>query len=102
MRETTTANFEKDVLQHPGLCIVDFWAVWCAPCRTMAPVLERAATQTSIDVFKVDIDPEIDLATQYGVRSIPTLLFFKGGKVVDTIIGSVPQSRIETAIAKWK
>src|SRR5437868_12966211 len=91
------ANFEDEVEKHDGLAIVDFWATWCGPCRMIAPILEQLSTEYEgrVKVTKLDVDANIKTGSRFNVRSIPTLLFFKGGKVVDQIIGAVPRTHIE-------
>ena len=97
----TDADFETEVEKHDGLTIVDFWATWCGPCRMIAPILDQLATeyQDKVKVTKLDVDANIKTATRFNVRSIPMLLFFKDGKVVDQIVGAVPRQTIE---AKFK
>jgi thioredoxin 1 len=94
------ANFEDEVEKHDGLAIVDFWATWCGPCRTIAPILEQLSSEYEgkVKVTKLDVDANIKTGSRFNVRSIPTLLFFKGGKVVDQIIGAVPKGHIETKL----
>src|SRR5438552_18244836 len=92
---TTSANttavtddtFESEIEKHQGLVVVDFWATWCGPCRMIAPVLEQLAEEYSgkLKVAKLDVDTNIRTSTRFNVRSIPTLLFFKNGNVVDQI-----------------
>ena len=82
--------------------IVDFWATWCAPCRAIAPVLEELAGQYKgkVKVAKMNVDDHQETPQSYGIRSLPTLLVFKGGKVVEQIVGAVPRAKLEEAIKK--
>jgi thioredoxin 1 len=104
MAENTTAvndeNFELEIEKHSGLAVVDFWATWCGPCRMIAPILDQLATEYEgkVKVAKLDVDTNIKTATRFNVRSIPLLLFFKDGKVVDQIVGAVPKVSIETKL----
>jgi thioredoxin 1 len=104
MAETTHAvtdeTFESEIEKHVGLAVVDFWATWCGPCRMIAPILEQLATEYAgkVKVAKLDVDTNIRTATRFNVRSIPLLLFFKDGKVVDQIVGAVPKMHIETKL----
>jgi thioredoxin 1 len=93
----TDANFEDEVEKAEGLTIVDFWATWCGPCRIVAPILDQLATDYDgkVKITKLDVDANIKTGSRFNVRSIPTMLFFKGGKVVDQIIGAVPRTHIE-------
>ena len=85
----TSENFEKEVLQAEQPVLVDFWASWCMPCKMMTPIVEEIAKEKEgkIKVYKINIDEEPDLATKYGVMSIPTFLVFKDGKVVNSSVG---------------
>ena len=96
----TDANFEDEVEKAEGLTIVDFWATWCGPCRMVAPILDQLATdyQGKVKITKLDVDANIKTGSRFNVRSIPTLLFFKDGKVVDQIIGAVPRTQIEAKL----
>lgn len=93
----TDANFDQELGQGEETVAVDFWAEWCAPCRTIAPLLEELSAEYSgrVRVAKVNVDEQPGLAARYGIRSIPTLLFFKEGKVVDQVIGAVPRAHLK-------
>jgi thioredoxin 1 len=96
----TDDNFELEIEKHSGLVVVDFWATWCGPCRVIAPILEQLATEYEgkVKVAKLDVDTNIRTATRFNVRSIPMLIFFKDGKVVDQIVGAVPKVHIENKL----
>ncbi len=96
------ASFKAEVIDSGVPVLVDFWATWCAPCRAIAPALEELATQYKgkVKIAKVDVDESQQVAQQYGIRSIPTLLLFKGGKVVDQLVGAMPKAKLEDAIKK--
>jgi thioredoxin 1 len=102
MVEVTDANFQSEILNSSMPALVDFWAVWCAPCRAIAPHVEALAKEYEgkVRVGKLDIDSNPNVPSQYDVRSIPTLLVFKEGKVVGQIVGSVPRAKIEDLIKK--
>ena len=88
-------SFEKIIAQNGKTVLVDFWATWCGPCRMIAPVLEEVAKERpDVTVCKVDVDEERELALEYGASSIPTLLVFRDGKVVNQSIGAMPKERI--------
>lgn len=93
--EITKENFETEVLKSEKPVLVDFWAAWCGPCRMIAPIIEELASEvTFAKVAKVDVVKEEKLAEEYGIMSIPTLLIFKGGKVVKTLNGLRPKDEL--------
>lgn len=96
----TDASFSADVLQSDKPTLVDFWATWCAPCRAIAPHVEKLADKFSgkLNVGKMDIDSNPKIATSYDVRSIPTLLIFHKGQVVKQIIGAVSKTKLEEQV----
>ena len=99
--QTITANeFEKDVLQAEGLVLVDFGAAWCGPCRRLEPELNAVAADMAgqVTIYKVDVDASPDIASQYGVQSIPQMNVFKGGQMVDRMMGLQPKAAIETRL----
>ncbi|MGH7263154.1 MAG: thioredoxin, partial [Candidatus Rokuibacteriota bacterium] len=87
----------QELARHPGIVLVDFWAEWCAPCRMVAPVLEELVTESggTLTLAKVNVDDSPGVAARYGIRSIPTILFVKDGKVLDQVIGAVPKSQLK-------
>jgi len=93
----TEATFDAELARHPELVLVDFWAEWCAPCRMVAPVLEELVSESrgTLTLAKVNVDDNPGLAARYGIRSIPTILFVKGGKVLDQVIGLVPKNQLK-------
>ena len=95
-------NFDDEINQAKGPVLVDFWAGWCAPCKIVAPSLEQVAEEMSgrATVAKVNVDDHGDLANRFGIRSIPTLIVFKDGKVVDQMIGAAPLGQIRQLIEK--
>jgi thioredoxin 1 len=102
VKELTDTNFETEVLKSDVPTLVDFWAVWCGPCKQIAPTVDALADAYTgrLNVAKMDVDRHQIVPQQYGIRSIPTLLIFKGGKVVGQVVGAATRSKLEAEIQK--
>ena len=98
--EVTDADFDEFVKNNPKV-VVDCWAAWCAPCRMLAPTIDEIASEKpDVKFAKLDVDKNRTVPTKYGIMSIPTLLYFKDGKLVDKTLGALPKAAIETKLAK--
>jgi thioredoxin 1 len=100
--EVTDQNFEQEILKSDTPVLVDFWAIWCGPCKQIAPTVAALAEEYKgrLKVAKMDIDKHQMVPQRFGIRSIPTLLVFKGGKVVGQVVGAVPRSKLEAEVTK--
>ncbi len=103
VKHVSETSFESEVLKSDRPVLVDFWASWCGPCRAIAPVIDQLASkyQGRLSVAKVNVDENSSVAAQFGVRSIPSLLLFKGGQVVGTVVGARPLEEIERFVGRW-
>ncbi|MEE6206709.1 MAG: thioredoxin [Alphaproteobacteria bacterium] len=99
----TDSQFESSVLNSKGLVLVDFWAEWCGPCRQLGPILETIDSDMSdVTIYKMNVDDSPEVAGQYGLRSIPTMLLFKDGKQVDTKVGLQSESTLKSWLESFK
>jgi len=99
----TDETFKQEVLESEVPVLVDFWAPWCGPCRMVAPIVDEIASQYEgkVKVVKVNTDENPSVASQYGIRSIPTLMIFKGGQRVDMVVGAVPKTTLANTLEKY-
>ncbi|HEX3078565.1 MAG TPA: thioredoxin [Lachnospiraceae bacterium] len=100
VHELSNENFNKEVLEEKGVILIDLYATWCGPCKALSPIIEKVADEYEgkVKVAKIDIDKHMEIAEKYGVRSIPTLLFFKDGEVVENLLGLQDKVKIEQVL----
>jgi thioredoxin 1 len=103
VEHVTDTTFQQEVLNSELPVLVDFWAPWCGPCRMVAPAVEELASQYEgkLKVVKLNTDENPAMASEYGIRSIPALLVFKGGQKVDTVVGAVPKTTLASTVEKY-
>ena len=100
VKSVTTDSFDEEVVKLEGLVMVDFWATWCGPCKIVAPVVEELAKEYEgkVTFAKLNTDENPDIASRYSIRGIPTLMFFKDGKVMDQVVGAVPKGQLKSKL----
>lgn len=101
--EFTDSNFQESAIDSGNLAVVDFWAVWCGPCRVIGPIIEELSTEyqdKGVTIGKVNVDENPGISAKFGIRNIPTVLFIKNGEVVDKQVGAVPKSVLEQTIQR--
>jgi thioredoxin 1 len=102
VKEVNDTSFDNEVIKSDKLTLVDFWAPWCMPCKAIAPVIEELAVayDGKVKFTKLNVDDNPTTASSYGIRGIPTIIFYKNGQVVDQVVGAVPKAEIEKTIGK--
>lgn len=101
-KDVTDASFKADVLDSDKLVLVDFWAAWCGPCRAVSPILDQIASEhDNIELVKVNVDDNMEIAARYQITSIPAMKLFKKGEVVKSVIGAKPKPALEADFAEW-
>ena len=102
-RAVTDATFDQEVINNEKTVLVDFWAEWCGPCRAVSPILDQIATEHAdkIELVKVNVDDNMEIAAKYQITSIPAMKLFKGGEVVKSVIGAKPKPALEADFAEW-
>ncbi len=100
--EITDSNYEQEVMQSDKLVVLDFWAEWCGPCRQISPIIDELSEEYEgrVVIGKVDVDGSTDVTSKFSIRNIPTVIFVKGGKVVDKLVGAQPKQKFVSAIEK--
>ena len=103
MKVINMDEFNNEVKNASGVAVIDFFATWCGPCKMLAPVFQEAANElpTNVKFFKVDIDQSLDLARQYNVSSVPTVMIFRDGDLVETLVGFMPKEKLVDSIKKY-
>ncbi|MGL5346599.1 MAG: thioredoxin [Peptostreptococcaceae bacterium] len=103
MKVINMDEFNNEVKNASGVAVIDFFATWCGPCKMLAPVFQEAANElpSNVKFFKVDIDQSLDLARQYNVSSVPTVMIFRDGNLVDTLVGFMPKDKLVESIKKF-